>query len=303
MWQDIFKKVRLESCLGDETMTQISVNETYTSTFENGWIPELLYISNVDEAYTKFPRSMHKHNDILELIYIKKGNGHFIIGDRHYRVHQGDVLIYNKGVLHDEYPNPKTNLNVFCCGITNVKFAGLPKNHLVSPESSYVLHSGDQAIEIETMLNIMYSQVSNEKTGRAEICSYLLRSLIPLLLQIPQNNFGQSPSEESILSKEIKAYVDEYYFEKINLEYIARKFHISSYYLSHLFKEFTGFSLIQYTIRRRIGEAQSLLINTNDKVTRIAGTVGYDNTSYFTTLFSKIVGMSPKKYREFWRKQ
>jgi YesN/AraC family two-component response regulator len=53
-------------------------------------------------------------------------------------------------------------------------------------------------------------------------------------------------------------------------------------------------------MRRRIGEAQSLLINTNYNVTMIAGIVGYDNPNYFTTLFSKIVGMSPKKYRQLW---
>jgi AraC-like DNA-binding protein len=72
--------------------------------------------------------------------------------------------------------------------------------------------------------------------------------------------------------------------------------------LAHVFKESTGFSPIQYIIRRRIGEAQSLLINTNESVTNISGIVGYDNTSYFTTLFSKTVGMSPKKYRQLWIK-
>lgn len=281
-------------------MTQYFVKKDFNPTFENGSIPKLLYICNVDPTHTSLPRTMHMHDDLLELIFIKEGNGSHLIGERHYKTQKGDVLIYNEGVLHDEYGNPDTNLSVFCCGITNLQLTGLPKNHLVSNESSYVLRSGEYASNIDSMLGMMYSQIAEEKHDSEEICSYLLRSLIMLILQIPQENFVLSKSEESVLSNEIKFYIDENYMEDISLDILSQKLHISSYYLAHVFKESTGFSPIQYIIRRRIGEAQSMLINTNESVTKIAGMVGYDNTSYFTTLFSKTVGMSPKKYRQLW---
>lgn len=147
---------------------------------------------------------------------------------------------------------------------------------------------------IESLLEMMYSQISEEKAGAEEICSYLLRALLTHILQIPQENHVLSKAEESLLSNSIKAYIDNHYLEEVSLNSLSETLHISPYYLAHVFKESTGFSPIQYIIRRRIGEAQSLLINTNESVTNIAGIVGYDNTSYFTTLFSKTVGMSPK---------
>ena len=55
---------------------------------------------------------------------------------------------------------------------------------------------------------------------------------------------------------------------------------------------------MQYLLRRRIGEAQTLLISTDLPVTTIAGMVGYDTQSYFNLQFSKNVGMPPKKYRQ-----
>ncbi|MBD1382030.1 helix-turn-helix transcriptional regulator [Metabacillus arenae] len=166
----------------------------------------------------------------------------------------------------------------------------------------YLRLCGEYAPNIESLLEMMYSQVLEEKPGAEEVCSYLLRALITLILQIPKENFVLSKSEESVLVNDIKFHIDEHYQEDITLNFLSQRFHISSYYLVHVFKKSTGFSPIQYMIRRRIGEAQSLLINTNDSITKIAGMVGYDNTSYFTKLFSKTVGMSPNKYRQLWIK-
>lgn len=281
-------------------MTQYFVNKDLNPKIESGSNPKMLYICDVDDTHTRFPRTMHMHHDMLEIVFIKEGNGSHMIGDRHYKTQKGDILIYNNGVLHDEYSNIDANMSVFCCGITGVKLAGLPKNHLVSKEQSYVLHSGEYASNIESLLEMMHLQISEKRPGAEEICSYLLCALITLILQIPQENFALSKSEESVLLSEIKSYIDEHYQEDITLNLLSQRFHISSYYLIHIFKKSIGFSPIHYIIRRRIGEAQSLLINTKDSITKIAGMVGYDNTSYFATLFSKTVGMSPKKYRDFW---
>ena len=55
---------------------------------------------------------------------------------------------------------------------------------------------------------------------------------------------------------------------------------------------------MQYLLRRRIGEAQTLLITTDYSITTIAGMVGYETHSYFNSQFTKHVGMSPMKYRQ-----
>ena len=95
-----------------------------------------------------------------------------------------------------------------------------------------------------------------------------------------------------------RSYIDENYAEPITLQSIGDALHVSPYYLSHVFKEMSGYSPMQYLLRRRIGEAQTLLITTDLPVTQIAGMVGYDTQSYFNLQFSKHVGMPPKKYRQ-----
>jgi len=281
-------------------MTQYFINKNLNPIIESGLMPKLLYICDVDNTHTRFPRTMHSHDDLLEIIFIKDGKGSNMIEDRHYQIQKGDILIYNNGVLHDEYSDTNANMSVYCCGITDVKLDGLPRNHLVSTDQSYVLYSGEFAANIESLLEMMHTQVKEKRPGAEETCRYLLCAMLSLILQIPKEKNLLPKTEESVLLNEIKSYIDKHYREDITLELLSQQFHISTYYLVHVFKKYTGFSPIQYIIRRRIGEAQSLLINTGDSITKIAGLVGYDNISYFTTLFSKLVGISPKKYRHFW---
>ena len=109
---------------------------------------------------------------------------------------------------------------------------------------------------------------------------------------------SEKPLEEPhILGRRIKEYIDKHYMEPITLQSMGEALHISSYYLSHVFKQMSGYSPVQYLLRRRIGEAQTLLITTELSVTRIAEMVGYDSSSYFNLQFTKNVGMPPNKYR------
>ncbi|WP_438803867.1 helix-turn-helix domain-containing protein [Metabacillus rhizolycopersici] len=78
---------------------------------------------------------------------------------------------------------------------------------------------------------------------------------------------------------------------------------MSQYYISHAFKRTTGYSPMQYVIRRRIGEAQSYLFSTDKTVTEIAYIVGYNSASNFNNAFKEMVNMSPQRYREFSRHQ
>ena len=58
---------------------------------------------------------------------------------------------------------------------------------------------------------------------------------------------------------------------------------------------------MQYVTRRRIGEAQNLLINTQLSITEIAANVGYNNSNYFQNVLKKIVGYTPGSYRKRWQ--
>ena len=86
----------------------------------------------------------------------------------------------------------------------------------------------------------------------------------------------------------------------LKLPDVAAALHINPYYLSHTFKALTGVSPMSYIIRRRIDEAQSLLLTTNLTITAIAIECGYNNSNYFQSVFKRAMGITPREYRVRW---
>lgn len=95
----------------------------------------------------------------------------------------------------------------------------------------------------------------------------------------------------------VESYIREHFRENINRNDVAAIVYITPNYLSKLFRSKMGMNLREYINQIRIEEARRMLLTTNLSVSEIAGRVGYDNISYFSTVFRKQVGMSPVDWR------
>ena len=105
----------------------------------------------------------------------------------------------------------------------------------------------------------------------------------------------------SVLAHRIRRYLDGHHSEGLTLRTVADSLHISEYYLSHVFKQEFGVPPMQYVMKRRIGEAQELLMNTELPVAEVADRLGYSSVCHFNAMFKKNVGMSPGKFRQSFR--
>lgn len=79
---------------------------------------------------------------------------------------------------------------------------------------------------------------------------------------------------------------------------LAQKFFISSYYLSHQFKDVTGFTLTDYIQMTKVRNVQAMLINTSIPITEAALNCGFNSFSQFNRVFRKHIGLSPSQYRK-----
>jgi AraC family transcriptional regulator, arabinose operon regulatory protein len=96
---------------------------------------------------------------------------------------------------------------------------------------------------------------------------------------------------------EIKQYIEEHFAEWIYLEDLARKFHLSPPHLSATYKKHFGISPMDHVIRLRMQHAVHLLSDCNLNISEVGAKVGYEDVYYFSKLFKKHHGMSPKMYR------
>ncbi len=104
-------------------------------------------------------------------------------------------------------------------------------------------------------------------------------------------------NKENELIKDIVLYVTEHLTDSISIEQISKELNISYYYMCHIFKNKYGISINTFRTQKRLEIAIQKLIQTDEKIAEIAVLCGFNNVSYFTEIFTKMVGISPSLFR------
>lgn len=262
-------------------------------------VPQLLYVSKINEDDSLHPRVMHKHPDFIEIVLVCSGRAKFFVGGRQVEVKEGDVIIYNSGVIHDEISGPNIKLATYCAAIGQLALPGLNKNTFIHDKQHPVFATGGQFAALREIFALMFDQLSQKAPSCEVVAHHLMQALLAIVWEIVHTGEAASqPIDDEPLAQRIRSYLDQHYAENISLQELANALHVSTFYLAHIFKAAYGYSPMQYILRRRIGEAQTLLISTNLSVTAVADRVGYDNPSHFNQLFTKNVGQPPLKYKK-----
>ncbi|RCX20590.1 two-component system response regulator YesN [Fontibacillus phaseoli] len=104
-------------------------------------------------------------------------------------------------------------------------------------------------------------------------------------------------SRENRLIGEIITYIDHHYRSELSLQDIASHFYVSREYVSRKFKQEFGINFSDYLTNYRIDKAKVLMLNPDLKVQQIAEMVGFNDVKYFSKVFKKQEGMTPREYR------
>jgi len=125
--------------------------------------------------------------------------------------------------------------------------------------------------------------------------SAFLTKLLHRVIELREQNKNYKYS--NFIAATVK-YIDENYVNSaLSLNDVASYANISSSYFSTLFSQEMGESFIDYLTRKRISRAKELLKTTSMRLIDIAFEVGYQDSNYFSKIFKKLTGMSPRDYR------
>jgi AraC-like DNA-binding protein len=100
----------------------------------------------------------------------------------------------------------------------------------------------------------------------------------------------------------IQAYMQDNIHLQLELDDLAAVAHLSKFHFSSRYKALTGYSPIKHFLHMKIEYACQLLDSSEISVKAIAAELGYEDPLYFSRLFSKTMGMSPRAYRSSVRK-
>lgn len=133
-----------------------------------------------------------------------------------------------------------------------------------------------------------------------ELLSILLTRIMEMSW-LPENqvNMKRGVSREYSLT-DVKNYLEENWAKKITLDDLSDQFFINKYYLTRLFRNQFGRSILNFVMDIRITQAKRMLRFTDKPVSEISCDCGFDDQNYFARIFKRIEGTTPTEYRRMW---
>lgn len=141
--------------------------------------------------------------------------------------------------------------------------------------------------ELEQEVQFILDNYYTEETIRREF-DFLFRDV-----------FGRTPVESGDkveLAEKMKRYLDENFRSNITNQFLAERFGFVGSYLSSIFKSYYGVTPVDYVVKKRMEEGKELLEKGEMKIKDIAGWLGYEDSLYFSKVFKRVTGMSPREY-------
>ena len=274
--------------------------------FKDPTLPLQVYIR---DPQPEFP--LHSH-EFDELVIILKGTSMHMIDGQEFPVKAGDVFVIAQNHEH-QY------LEMHGLALANILFdrealamnqwdiRALPGFHaLFSLEPAFrSQHNFRSRLQLSeqklNQVNELIHDLTRETQQRNPGYRIMAKGLFMQLTVSLSRAYSSSPTEESLDLLRIGdaiAHIETCYAEKITLDELAAKSHLSQRHFTRVFQECIGRSPIDHLMHIRCQKAAELLKKTERTITNIAFDCGFSDSNYFTRCFRKIMNMTPKQFRQ-----
>lgn len=226
-----------------------------------------------------------------QFLYTSKGEGVLYVDGKEYPQQKNSVFYLAPGIPHEYRPIGEewtTNWLVFrgkyASGIlTDMGF------------DKFVSKSCCELSRCEKIFQRIFS-ASEDPISGGENSSVLVYEYI---LAMREAFFLHSKEGEtkSRIVNEALLYIGKNYMEDITLERLSELSGISTQHFCRVFKGEMQMRPLEYIARRRISEAKALLSDTALDIGEIGRRVGYPDRNYFSMVFRRLEGASPREYR------
>ncbi len=152
---------------------------------------------------------------------------------------------------------------------------------------AYSAHVGAKTEGMNVLVLALHSL--GENMAEEVVASYLDAALAPIEV------VGGLPPRRL---QRVFSHIRENIARDLSVAELAQTVGMSQYYFSKLFKMSTGTTPHQYVMRQRVERAQEVLRETRTALAEVATIVGFETQSHFTSVFRRLVGATPKHYRE-----
>ena len=234
----------------------------------------------------------HYHN-LFEIYFITKGSCTYFIDNKVYDLIPGDIVLIPEGVIHDtKYNSAKHSRMLINCSLKYIPSS-------VGPLINNMLYLYRNPNLYDDIYKI-FTDIEREYSKPDEITDDIFVCLVNLLFftLIRNENFCKKLKSSSDFVQNAVEYVQANFTDDISLSSVAKVFNVSPEHLSITFKKQTGFGFNKYLTLLRLKEGETLLKETPLPINEIAIRSGFSDGNYFSLIFKKFHGQSPKEIRK-----
>ena len=256
-----------------------------------------------------------------EIYFFEEGECKYLIQNRIYELEPGDIILLDGLTLHKSNPlSPDTYVRSMIHFSpawleSMLPILGIP--NLLDPFqklNNCILRtrfdaSGQYVAKKIKWISKRLEVIDQEyrRTGNINVIleSELKLEFLQLLLYIYKISecehlrIKQKKTEKKQHAENIASWINRYYSEKISLERIAKELNLNKYYVSHVFKEVTGYTVMQYVMECRLIQVKYLLEMRPDlSLEEIFTSTGFESGAHFSRFFKEKMGVTPTSYRK-----
>ena len=203
------------------------------------------------------------------------------------------------GYAYHDWHDPRTLSRVVFFYVNPMQLAMTPELRSLTSSLAPRLFFKDNAL-IETALKIARLIESSRSDHRR----YLEALGVVLVHELMRTTEGTQTAEANIhgglaawQQRKTVAYIEQHLAEPISLAVLAQMVGLSRTYFCRAFRQSFGIPPKRYQLSQRIERAKTLLAKHAASVTDVSGSVGYNDTSAFSTAFRRVTGLTPRAYR------
>ena len=243
----------------------------------------------------RMPSSSH---EFLEVFYVLRGHGRFLIEGRSYPGRDGDVVVIPTGQVHRIEDDPIAPLSLY--GICVATEVWRHEPDLLDPVLAGKLPMGTSTgLQVRADLRrVLYEQTF----ARAGSVTSILGLTLQLLALLARSASAQAeaPGHREAVER-YAAELGRTFFEPTDLDGVAQGLDMSRRRFTQLFREVTGQAWADHLAGLRVDYARQLLEQTDRGVVAIAFESGFEEVSSFYRAFKKRMGMAPNQWRRAHR--
>jgi AraC-like DNA-binding protein/quercetin dioxygenase-like cupin family protein len=252
-------------------------------------------------------------HDYFELLYVYSGQVVYQVQDRQFRLREGDLFVMGSMLMHrmSQYPRRKLKAAVLYFHPDLIRGNGSNGADLeyLMPflvQDELFPHVVKASTGIPAQVLDLIRRAAAELPAESNRARLSVQTYLKMILVLLVNHYADYKSGEDVFLRKhrelqklqpVFKYIDENYAFSITVQGAARCVHMSKSSFMRFFKRVTGESFITYVNHFRISRAQSLMLTTDKSIAEISQEVGFCDQSYFGLLFRKLIGHTPREYK------